>query len=91
MPLRRAVEEARKKADTHGLRITGPHFSRKPFQPGTPQQVVQDYEDVERALLLINIVEKRMATGKTTDLAWALAEVDELQQALRLGAIVSIF
>jgi hypothetical protein len=91
MPLRKAVDEARRKANSHGLRITGPHFSRKPFEPGTPHHVVKEYEEVERALLLLNIVEKRAATGKPTDLAWALAEVDELQQALRLGAIVSIF
>jgi hypothetical protein len=91
MPLRKAIEDARQKANVHAMRLAGPNFSRKPFEPGTPEHVVKAYEEVERAQLLINIVEKRTATETPTDLDSVLREVDELQASLRCGAIITIF
>ena len=86
-----SIEASYKKPYTGVPQLTGSHFSRKPFEPGTPAHVVKAYEEAEREQLLRLVVKKRTVVAEPIDLALVHREVDELQRSLRCGASLVSF
>jgi len=91
MEQEQSIEASCKKPYTGVPQLTGSHFSRKPFEPGTPAHAVKAYEEAEREQLLRVILKKWTAVGESIDIVLVHREVDELQKSLRCGAIISIF
>jgi hypothetical protein len=87
----KSIEASYKKPHTGVSQLTGPHFSRKPFEPGTPAHVAKAYEEAEREQLLRLLVKRWTGVAEPIDLASVHREVDELQKSLRCGFVVSIF
>ena len=86
-----SIDASYEKPYTGVPQLTGSHFSRKPFEPGTPAHVVKAYEEAEREQLLRLVVKKRTAIAEPIDLASVHGEVDELQISLRCGLAITIF